>query len=178
MEPAKSIRELNQENTNKLWEVLQAYRGEPLKKYELIELCDFNNAAAQGHEEIFRVAMKHCRKRAEELGLMIPMASPDSNYTYVLTGDPTLAIGGYYHSARVAAGMNNLYRKHSDFIDRNSSNLDPSMKRLFDEIKDGEERLRKLEMDSHERQEDLMKDLAKFLKQEKLEREKQESKNL
>lgn len=171
--PHKTVLQLNKENSERLWNVLTAYRGEPLTKWELIELAEFNNAKAQGMEEIFRIAIRRCRVWAEEKGDIIPMAAPDTGYTYVLTGDPSLVVGGFYHSSRVLKGFKNLHSKHRDFIDRNSSNLPPSTRRLFEEITDGNQRMLQLEQETTERQEKLMKDLADMIRDESLEKERQ-----
>lgn len=172
MDNSKSIRQLNKENADKLWEALQAYRGDPLKKHELIALCDFNNAAGQGYEEIFKIAIRHCRRRAEKAGLFIPMAAPDSKYTYVLTSDPTLAVGGWHHATRIAEGTKKNARRHSDFINREKEKLPRSQRRIFEELENQQNRVLELEEEYSERNKKLLLDLANDVREELLENEK------
>lgn len=169
----KTTAQLNAENADRLWTVLEAYRGDPLTKWELIELAEFNNQHAQGMEVIFSVAVKRCRKRAEKEGLFIPMAAPDTGYRYVLTSDPNLAIGGFYHSSRVSKGFKDLHAKHRDFIERNRANLPPMQRRLFDEVRDVAARVIQVEQDQLDRNEKLMKDLAGLAREEALEKERE-----
>lgn len=125
------------ENTQKLWDVLDAYKNDPegLTRHQLTELAGFNLAEGRSADDIFSRAMKVCKRRAIKAGMIIPHATRSkSGYVYLLTDRANLVVDGFLTSERVMQGMQRATHTHQKFIEQDLASL-PAVERVaFEQI--------------------------------------------
>lgn len=161
MEGQKSARDVNKENTDKLWEVLWAFRERPLSKKDLIELADFNHAQGRTNEQIFGMAIKKCRIRAKDKGLLIPMSVAANKHRYVLTADPNKAVDSSLMCIRQTRGVERNRDDHLNFIDRSVESLPPTQRILMKRVLSLNEEIVRVKEEQNEDCINLLSDLRK-----------------
>ena len=135
-----NINQIRHQNTELLWEILNAYFNDfdGITKHEILELVDFDLSENEDHdvEAVFDRALKSCRKRAEKAGWIIPRAvvKEGRGFAYVLTDRADLVIDGYIAQNRIAQGVERSTHKHEAFIKTHAEDLPPTMRVLFEKM--------------------------------------------
>lgn len=127
------------ENTDKLWEVFNAYFNDPdgVTREEAIKLAEFNKAEDPDPDVIFDRALRVCRKRAEKSGKFIPratLARDRRGYSYVLTDRGDLVVDGFIAQQRVSTGTLRSTHKHQKFIIQDIASLTPMERVMVEEL--------------------------------------------
>lgn len=124
-----------EENNERLWKVMEAYKDdtEGVTNHEAIDLADFVPEHGLSKKEIFKRAMRVCKKRAEKLGMLIPRATlvGGRGYAYVLASSASSAVDGYMAQEKVAAGVQRSTAKHEAFIERDLGSLPLTLQAVF-----------------------------------------------